>query len=125
MKELQVNYEQLRAEKHNNTLGNTVREKITETPLSTAQGKREEWSATMFLQHSIIQHITEQLQQPNCDNIPTLRAQLQVDVSRIFWAIMNWKFQEPNDSDLAAARHMYENWMRNKPLAAAGKAVEG
>ena len=45
LKELQVNYEQLRAEWHNDTLGNTVREKITATPLSTAQ---EKWETTYF-----------------------------------------------------------------------------
>ena len=33
LKELQVKYNQLRTERHTDTLGNTVREKITATPL--------------------------------------------------------------------------------------------
>jgi hypothetical protein len=114
LKELRVNYEELLAEKHSDTLGNTVREKITVTPLSTAQ---EKWETSMFQDpykiYCIMLHIKEQLQQPNCDNIPTLRAQLQVAEAE--YSRLTRMREEIYDLE---ARHTYEIWLRNKPVAA-------
>ena len=68
-------------------LVNTVREKITSTPLSTAQetlaGEQskssfeEPVSVRIITLCSIMKHIKDQLKQSTCDNIATLRAHLQ------------------------------------------------
>ena len=128
MKELRVNYEQLSAEKHNNTLGNTG-EKITATLLSTAQ---EKGATSMFQDPSmeddpymdkpylicgIIKHIKEQLQQSNCDNIPALRAQLQVAETEYS---MLTRTQE--DHKHCRRRSAYDNWLRNNPVVASSPA---
>ena len=122
LKELQVKYQQLRADKQDNTLGNTVREKITATLLSTAQETGEQSKAPFSDPYTyerygnlfdIIKHIKDQLQQPNCDNILTLRAQLQVaetEYSMLTRAqAEHWQLK---------VRHTYDNWLRNNPVDA-------
>ena len=132
LKELQVNYQQLRAEKHTDTLGHTVQEKTTATPLSPAQEKGEPSIFHVFqgpsrkddpytvlearimddpyMLYGIIQHIKEQLQQPNCYNIPALRAQLQVAETE--YSMMTKSEEERKQ---LRTRRAYDNWLHNNP----------
>ena len=62
--------------------------------------------------YSIIQHIKEQLQQPNCYNIPALRAQLQVAETE--YSMMTKSEEERKQ---LRTRRAYNNWLHNNPSA--------
>ena len=121
LKELQVNYDQLRAEKHTDTLGNTVREKIKATsaaqlsfaPLNTKESQQTDRVSRLYTLSGVITHIENQLNQSACDNIATLRAQLQVAEAES--ATLNGQVAEYHQNKQGRE---IDHWLRNNPVDA-------